>query len=216
MLLTWFRTVMGEMNRARPISALDSPSARSVSTSPSRADSPGHRGGIPRPRFREERQQARGQARTEDGVSLPDPPDGAHHLLWGGALHQVAAGAGAQCGKNALVVLGHGQDQHPGPGPPVGEPPGGGEATDVRHRQVHDDDVGVELLGQPQGLRAGGRLADDDEIRLPAEDEAQALPEHRVVVGDQDPERCAHHATSGSTADAGSRAVTVVPRPSTE
>ena len=161
MLLTWFRTVIGEMNSARPISALDNPSASRVSTSCSRADRSGKDAESRPRRTGEERQHPPGQVRAEDGVPAGDRTDRAHDLTGIGALDQVAAGPGAQGGEHRVVVLRHGQHQDAGADAGLGQPAGRRQTAELGHGQVHDDDVGIELLDQAHGLGAGRRLPDD-------------------------------------------------------
>jgi hypothetical protein len=87
--------------------------------------------------------------------------------------------------------------------------PGGVEAAQDRHAQVHQDHVGLQLLGQGDRVGAVGGLAGDLEAGLD-EQVDQGRPEHRVVVGDQQPGPA--HAPGPSAATArGSLASTTVP-----
>ena len=56
----------------------------------------------------------------------------------------------------------------------------------VGHGDVHDDDVGLALAGQPDGLAAGGGLGHDLHAGLFLQQGAQALPHDLVIVGQQD------------------------------
>ena len=79
--------------------------------------------------------------------------DGAHGIDEGlrvGVLEQETAGAGAQGTKDVVVDLEHGQDEDArGLKRRVGaDPPGGLNAGQARHLDVHEDDVRAKLGGQ--------------------------------------------------------------------
>ena len=67
------------------------------------------------------------------------------------------------------------------------DPPGGLDAVDLGHRDVHEDHVGLQLVGQADRLLAVGGLADDVEALLDHR-AAQALAQHPVVVGQHQPD----------------------------
>jgi hypothetical protein len=78
-----------------------------------------------------------------------------------------------------------------------------------RHPDVHQDDVGSQVLRLVDSVGAVGGLADHEQAGLGVEDRGEALSDHRLVVGDQAPcgdvaRRAAggHDVSpSGSTAD---------------
>ncbi len=60
------------------------------------------------------------------------------------------------------------------------------DPVEVRHADVHQDDVGLERLdGFDRGESVGG-FADDFEVGLGVEDDPEAGPHEFLVVGDQD------------------------------
>jgi hypothetical protein len=87
---------------------------------------------------------------------------------------------------------------------PLGlDPADRGDAVHVRHQQVHQDDVGLEPAGHGDALAAIGGLADDLDVVLQVEEHAEAHPDDRVVVDDQDADAGAvlHGASSGTRPD---------------
>jgi hypothetical protein len=62
------------------------------------------------------------------------------------------------------------------------------EAVHARHLDVHGDHVRAQLLCQPDGLVATGRLADDLQAGVPAEEGSEQPPGHLGVVDHQDPD----------------------------
>src|SRR5918912_56345 len=56
--------------------------------------------------------------------------------------------------------------------------------VDVRHADVHQDHVWLELARQLDGLPAGGSLADHLQVRFWTEHGTQAQPSKLVIVGD--------------------------------
>ena len=102
---------------------------------------------------------------------------------------QVAAGAGAHRGEERIVVLGHRQDQDPGPGRACEDLAGRLDPGHPGHPDVHQDDVRRRRLGERDRLAARRRLADELEIRRPVDQRAQPVAVDRVVVDDDDPDR---------------------------
>ena len=58
--------------------------------------------------------------------------------------------------------------------------------SSVGHADVHDDDVRLQLTSEPDGVGSVGGFADDLDVVLELEDEAEALADERLVVGEQD------------------------------
>ena len=63
------------------------------------------------------------------------------------------------------------------------------DAVHVRHRDVHEDDVGPQRMRLRDRLDAVGRIADDRELRPRVENVAERRAHRRVVVDDENPER---------------------------
>ena len=107
------------------------------------------------------------------------PPPGGGPGGWcpGGALDQVGEAAGLL----GLLLQGRalegGEQDHLGGGAGVLDQAGGVEAAEDRHAQVHQDHVGLQLLGQRDRVGAVGGLAGHVEAGLD-EQLDQGLPEH--------------------------------------
>jgi len=99
-----------------------------------------------RARRREELPQASGDRRPEYRLAAADPPDRKQDLGALGALEQVAPSAGLHGLEDGVVVLEHGQHQHPDMRADRQDPAGGLQAVEARHRDVHEDDVGLQAL----------------------------------------------------------------------
>ena len=54
-----------------------------------------------------------------------------------------------------------------------------------RHRDVHDDDVGLEIDGALDGGRAVAGLGDHFHVGLSVDEQPQTVPDGHVVVGEQ-------------------------------
>jgi hypothetical protein len=135
--------------------------------------------------------------------------DGAHgreQLLGGGALEQEAAGSCPDRLEHPGLVVEGGQDQHPRAATLRRQLPGGLHAVQVRHAQVHEDDVGLERPALLDSLPTAPRLGHHPEVGLGLEQQAQAGPQQGVVVHQDDPDHGA------PTEDTGSSASTASPR----
>jgi hypothetical protein len=93
--------------------------------------------------------------------------------------------------------------------------PRGRQAVHARHRDVHHHDIGLHLDRELDGDFSVRGFGDDLHIRLTLDQEFQALPQDRVVVGDEDSQgrRHDHVLLTESAAVAGTRRMTVVPSP---
>jgi hypothetical protein len=104
------------------------------------------------------------------------------------ALEQEAARPGAQRLVDILVKV-EGR-QHEDPRRRIDlrdDAPRRLQPVDVRHADVHDDDVGTPPLGTLDRLQAVLGLADDLHVLLRAEDGAQPGANEFLVVGDENP-----------------------------
>src|SRR3990170_992900 len=59
------------------------------------------------------------------------------------------------------------------------------QTVHTRHTQVHEDDIGLQLLGELNRDRSIARLADDFKVLFGFENEAQTVAHNFVIVGDQ-------------------------------
>ena len=74
-------------------------------------------------------------------------------LLGGAVLDQVAAGAGPDGVGEHLLVGVHGEHHDLDVGQLAADLAGGLDAVELGHRDVHEDDVGLELVGQARRPR---------------------------------------------------------------
>ena len=63
------------------------------------------------------------------------------------------------------------------------------DAVHVRHRDVHQDDIGPQRGRLGDGLEPVGGIADDRELRPLMEHLSQRTPDRGVIVDDENPER---------------------------
>src|SRR6185312_15087056 len=112
-----------------------------------------------------------------------------------GVLQHVPGGAGREGLAHVRGVVLHREHQDARVGrldPDLGR---GVDPARAWHDHVEEDDIGRELARQLDGLLAVAGLADRLEVVLALQEQAQARPDHRVVVDDQD----ADHAGTSTT-----------------
>ena len=68
------------------------------------------------------------------------------------------------------------------------DPPRRLQPVEPGHADVHQHDVGLQLLGEPDRAMAVLRLGGDLDVVLGLEDHAQAAADQALVVGDQHPD----------------------------
>ena len=71
------------------------------------------------------------------------------------------------------------------------QPPGRFDAVELRHADVHQDEVGLALDGFVDRLDSVAASADDLDVGLGVEDQAEAVADERLIVGEQDGDHCA-------------------------
>lgn len=103
-------------------------------------------------------------------------------------LAQEAARAGSEGLYDEVVLLEGGQheDLDSGQVLVLGDQPGGLDAVQLGHPDVHDHDIGTLGPGQPYRLPPVGGLPDDLHVRLCVDEEPERAPEQSLVVGEQD------------------------------
>jgi hypothetical protein len=69
----------------------------------------------------------------------------------------------------------------------------GGDAVEVRHADVHEDDVRLQHARAVQGVAPVARLANHRDRIVAREDRPQAGAHQAVVVDEQDPDRSVVH-----------------------
>ncbi len=145
------------------------------------------------------------ERREDERLARRDDADGLGELLRLDALEHESARAGAQRVEDVVVVLERRDHEHARPRRrALDDAARRLNAVEVRHADVHQDDVGVELGRPPDGLEAVRRLADHVDVGLGREDRAQAAAHEarrRRRSGRARAEACAHAAgRSGSSA----------------
>src|SRR5918992_643466 len=130
-----------------------------------------------------------------------------------GVFDQEATGTAAQRLEYVLVQLEGAEDDDPGPGQlgVGGDLPGRGQPVQLRHTDVHEDEVGAHPLRLSHRGRAVACLPDHLDVGLRVKQRPDPGPHQRLVVGQQHLD----HALSFSlrAAGTGSRAHTRKPPP---
>src|SRR3954451_17584760 len=139
--------------------------------------------------------ELRGHRRADQRLALHHGADRVGDLLDGDLLQQVAGGAGLDRLVEIVLLVGDGQHEDLHRRHRLGQPPGGLDAADPGHADVHQQDVGSELLGLGDGVLAVLRLADDVDAVLELQDLDETPPEEGVIVDDQDADRLARGRT---------------------
>src|SRR6201996_1716500 len=125
---------------------------------------------------------------VDDGAAAGDVVQGAADLLGAGVFGQVAAGAGAERVDDRVVVGVGGEHDDLNIGAAVAELTGGGGAVQMGHAQIHQDHVGLGLLGQPECFLAVGGGPHHLDIGQQAQEHGQAFAHHPLVIGGQHPD----------------------------
>ena len=116
--------------------------------------------------------QAAGDGGRQQGVSARDDPQRLQQLDWLGVFEQEPARPGPQGAEDVLVE------------PPVRDDlPGGLEAVEHRHLNVHQGDVRAVLGGQCDRLPPVGGLGDHLDVVFRFEQRPDAAADQRLVIG---------------------------------
>src|SRR5512132_243054 len=138
---------------------------------------------------RELTDQPPGDRWRQKGIAGGDDPYRRHQLLRRSVLQKEPAGAGAERIVNVLVEIERREDQDLG-GPVLGgDPTRRLDAVHRGHPHVHHDDVGTLPGERTYRVGAVDRLADDLDVLLGVEDQAEPAAHQRLIVGDHDPDR---------------------------
>jgi hypothetical protein len=135
----------------------------------------------------------------EQRVSSSDHPHSCGELICWDVFEQESTGARAQGVVYVFVEVERGQYQYSRCplAVDVDHLPGGLDAIELGHPDVHQDHIGAEFAGHRHRLTPVGRLADDFDVRLGVQDQAKAGPDQLLVISDQDTR--AHAGTAPST-----------------
>ena len=105
-----------------------------------------------------------------------------------GALRDVAGGAGLEHPEHLFVAVLHAErDDRRSAAEPL-DLADHVETGGALHAEVDEGHVGRELPGEPDGLAGLARLADHLEVGLALDDQANALTDDAVVVGQEAPD----------------------------
>ena len=131
-------------------------------------------------------EELRRHRRRDQALALDHGADGLGHLLDRDLLEQVAVGAGLDRLVEVVLLVADREHEDLGGGHEVADLTGRLDAVDLGHADVHEHDVGGQLLGLGHGLLAVLGLGDDLDAVLGAEHDVEAAAEQRLVVGDED------------------------------
>ena len=147
-----------------------------------------------------------GHGRGEQRVAAGHDADRGCDLLRRRVLEHEPARASPQRVVDVVIEAERGQDQHPRGRLGTHDPAGGLDAVQNRHADVHEHHVGPEPPGGCNRVLAVAGLPHHGGLRLVLQDLAQADPDQRLVVGDQ---QCRH----GAGVHSGSSTRTAKPPP---
>lgn len=68
----------------------------------------------------------------------------------------------------------------------VANPPGGLDAVEFRHRDIHENDIGPQLLANRNGVAAVRRFANNLDSRTSAKEHPQGLAQNGMVISKHD------------------------------
>jgi hypothetical protein len=135
--------------------------------------------------------------RVQPRLPAVDRTDGGLDLLSARVLGEVADRARAKGGEDRFVIGVRGEHDDTRRAAP-GDLPGGLHAVHLRHAQVHEYDVGSELVDQRHGGRPVRRGADDLDALAEPDEHGQTVAYGPLVVGDHHAQR---HAGALTTTD---------------
>jgi hypothetical protein len=133
-------------------------------------------------------------------VAAHDDPQRLQQPGWLGVFEQEPAGAGPQRGEDVFVEaeVGEDHDAHAFQPRVRGDLPGGLEAVQHRHLNVHQRDVRAVLGGQPHRLQPVGGLGGHLDVVFGVQQRADAAADQRLVISQQHPDH--DGARAGSSA----------------
>ena len=164
------------------MAGIDLPWAKPTSTSRSRSDSTGARGLRTLPDLGG---QSGGQFGRQHGFSAGHLLDGVDDLSATGIFRQVARGALLECPVDGRAIGGGGEQQYPGTEVVADHGVDHGQPVQLRHLVVDQGHGGAVLSDQLDGFPTVGCLGDHVDHAALGQATADAVPEERVIVGDQ-------------------------------
>ena len=127
--------------------------------------------------------------RWTSGVHIPNPVG---ERLRIDVLEQVTGRTGRHRREDLRVVREAREHEHAHPGCDLEQPADGPDPVTPGHHQVEQDHVGRRRAREPDGFIGAGSLADHLDAVLQAQERTEPLANHRVVVDDDQADRCTH------------------------
>ena len=144
--------------------------------------------------------EAAGDGGGEQRVAGADHTHGGDQAFGGDVFEEEAARSRGECGVHVLVEVEGRQDDDGRRGPGGGQDlPGGFQAIDLGHPDVHEHHVGAGFADCVDGLPAVGGFGDDLDP-VGRQDHGEAGAQQCLVVGDYHPRRLVHVSSIGITA----------------
>jgi len=116
-------------------------------------------------------------------LALSNDADGLDQVLWRCRFQEECRRARGQSVEDVLVELEGRQDDDPSDARDLARRL---DPVDVRHADVHQDDVGALAADELDRLAAVGRFTHDLHVRLRLDDHPKACAHERLVVGERD------------------------------
>ena len=190
-LLTWVLTVFSLITIFSAIWRLVRPRAICSSTSRSRSVSACSAAGRATgfsglaAALRDRRHQPAGNIRVQLGLALGGFPQRLHKLARLDIFEQIPVRPGADGREDFVIFAEAGQDQHLHLGVLRQDLLRGFHPIHVRHAQIQQDHVRVELRRQLHRLQAAAALPNHLHVLLHLDEQAQPLAHHGVVIHQQ-------------------------------
>jgi hypothetical protein len=133
-------------------------------------------------------EELRRDGRLDQGAARMGDADGAKDLLARGTLEEVPIGPGADRADDLFIAVERGKDDDPNGARLAAKLPHHLDPIEVRHLEIEQQDIRLEFGRLAHCFGAGADLANDLEVRLSREHGREAIANHRVVVGQEDPD----------------------------
>ena len=127
-----------------------------------------------------------GERRTDETPSLGGVPDRLNELFGARLLQHVSESPTPEGFGDVRLACRHGKDDDACLGSLLLQMPQNVKPGHPGHHQVEKEHVGPQLVDEGDDLGAVARCTNQPEIGLGDEQRLQPLPDHRVIVGDQE------------------------------
>jgi hypothetical protein len=126
-----------------------------------------------------------GDGGTKVFSALMHPANGLRKDLAGNLFDQIAGRPEPHDGLDIGVIMVGRKDEDPSVGAIPQDLTRGLDAVELRHGDVHEDNIGLELRCEGHGISAVFSLGDDPDVCLPLKQCAQALPYDGMILDDE-------------------------------